>query len=143
MKRVLCLLLVLVGCGFDAKVLQPPNPDSNIAQICEAAVANLPEVVDGVSQVSTNPKSPYTAAWGDPAITLRCGAEFPADYSANASLVSVNDLDWFSSERVDAYVFTNTSSEVFIEITVPIKDSSPAGALAQLAPWVKSVINTP
>jgi hypothetical protein len=79
----------------------------------------LPSRVDGRRRVDVTPQSPRTAAWGDPAVVLRCGVGKPAKLTRSSELIDVDDVSWFLDETDDAFVFTTVDRVANIEVSVP------------------------
>ena len=79
-----------------------------------------------------------TAAWGDPALVLRCGVPRPADLQPTSDIVEVEGVEWFLVESAAGYTFTTTGRSAYVELTVPAEvDRSEATApLVDLAPAI-------
>ncbi|MFL6070828.1 MAG: DUF3515 domain-containing protein [Actinomycetes bacterium] len=119
--------------------LDPPDPPVN-AEACSQLMAQLPETVDGQSPRDTDPSSGLTAAYGDPAITVRCGVPDPAALTPAAQLFTVNNVDWFPEQQPDGYVFTTYRRQTNVEVTVPDDYSPEAEALTALSDVVKETV---
>ena len=89
---------------------------------------------------STEPDSPSTAAWGDPAIVLRCGVPRPAALTRTAQLVSVNGVDWFAEELTGGYVFTTYGRQAYVEVTVPDDYAPEIGPVTELSSSVAEAV---
>jgi len=103
-------------------------------------MAQLPATVDGQSSRDTDPASALTAAFGDPAITVRCGVPDPEALTPAAQLFTVNKVDWFPEEQSAGYVFTTYQRQTNVEVTVPDDYSPEVGALTALSDLVKETI---
>ena len=77
-----------------------------------------------------------SAAWGDPAITLRCGVEKPPKLTAASPCYEVNGVGWFAEEASGGYLFTTIGRTAFIEVGVPSEYAPEANALVDLAATV-------
>ena len=92
------LLLVAAGCGT------VDVPDTSVSaserKACESLVEALPDQVADQSSRETS-GNPLGAAWGDPAIVLRCGVGTPEGYDKFAGCQTVNGLDWFVPDSHD------------------------------------------
>jgi hypothetical protein len=66
-----------------------------------------------------SPKSSLTAAWGDPAVVLRCGVARPRSLRPTSELIKINNVSWFLHETHDVYVFTTYGRAAFVEVRVP------------------------
>jgi hypothetical protein len=64
-------------------------------------------------------------AWGDPPIILRCDVDRPADLTPGSSTpaILVGDVYWFRTSRGDSDVFTSIDRAVYVEVSVPRKQS--------------------
>ena len=78
----------------------------------------LPAELDGRGRRDTDPTSPRTAAWGDPAVVLRCGVSRPAGLSGS-EVVEVDGVGWVLAERGRAYVFTTSDLMTYVQVSVP------------------------
>jgi len=65
------------------------------------------------------PKSSLTAAWGDPAVVLRCGVGKPRGLRPTSELITIDNVAWFLDETHDAYVFTTYGRVAFVQVRVP------------------------
>ena len=123
---------VLTGCGV-AKVAVPvPTPNPAIAAACSEIVKAMPATVDGQERRSVADSSQLTAAWGDPAITLRCGVDSPSNLKPESSIMTINGVDWFPEQLTAGYRFTTVNSAIFIEVNVPDKYNPEANALTDI-----------
>jgi hypothetical protein len=123
--------LVLAACsGGDSVKVAAPAATGSTAKQCAALRAALPAVLQGHKPRGTTPKSPNTAAWGSPAIVLRCGVGTPgvldphsAAYDpayARHNVAEINGLCWSSEQTADGgFVFTTVKQQAYVEVTVP------------------------
>jgi hypothetical protein len=109
-----------------ASVAVPTAPPAKAAAECAALTADAPATVDGQKRRKTSPVSPLTAAWGDPAITLRCGVAEPGilvagnpGYDPEADEAYLNGLAWLIQQTSDGYTFTAVQRAVYVEVDVP------------------------
>ncbi|WP_255280697.1 DUF3515 domain-containing protein [Actinomadura madurae] len=107
-----------------------PSPDTATSRLC--AGLRLPEKVHGEKRRDTSPGSPLTAAWGSPAIALRCGVPRPATLEPTSELVTINGIDWFGMPADRPVTFTAVGRQAYVEVTVPPK-YNPAGRRAHRA----------
>ena len=103
-------------------------------------MAGLPEQLAGQPARETDPESPLTAAWGSPAITVRCGVPEPATLGATSQLESVNDVDWFPEELTAGYLFTTYGRQTYVEVSVPDDYSPEVGPVTELSNLVTETI---
>lgn len=100
----------------------------------------LPTVVHDESTRDVSPLSPLVAAWGDPAIVLRCGVERPANYEPTAELATINGVDWFPEQTSDGYRFTTWGRQANVEVFVPDTYAPEVNPLVDVAPAIKQYI---
>jgi hypothetical protein len=128
----------------------PAAPPAAEAKLCRVLHAALPRTVDGLRQRTTDPVSPYTAAWGDPAVVLRCGTPSPdvltpgnAHYNPTADAAEVNGVDWLVEQQPDgSYRFTTTDREAWVEVSVPSRYAPQVNPLTDLAPAISKTLPT-
>ncbi len=108
MSAAVCLL-ALAGCsqGGAPGAVSVPRPSAAAAKLCRALHRALPGTVDGLARRSTRPASDFTAAWGSPAIVLRCGVPTPdvltpgnAHYNPTADAAEIDGVDWLPQTAV-------------------------------------------
>lgn len=145
---VAALLLTASGCAFAGDGGPAvPSPKGKAADACRALHGQLPENLDGQPREKTDPASEYTAAWGDPAIELRCGVPRPEKlspgsehYNPTAEAAEVNGVSWLLEEQEDGYRFTTTEHAAHVEVTVPDTYAPEIGVLTELAAAVKKTV---
>ena len=108
--------------------------------MCERLETALPDQLDDAHRRPAMPESPLTAAWGDPALVLRCGVPRPAGLGPMSDVLEVEDVAWFLVESHAGYTFTTIGRTANVELTVPTEvDRSEATApLVDLAPAIKA-----
>ncbi|GAA2217757.1 DUF3515 domain-containing protein [Streptomyces nogalater] len=149
------LLLAVAGCSAadDSDTVAVPTPDARTAPLCRDLDKALPRKVDGLTRRDPEPRSAYTAAWGSPAIILRCGIPRPpkmvdpkvaVGQDPNAIGGGVDGVDWLMEKRDDGtWRFTTSERRAYVQVTLPEKLSGPddsAQVLMDLAPAVKKAI---
>jgi len=117
-----------------------PAPQEQAAPACRALDAVLPDVLDGHPQRDAVPASPYTFAWGDPAIVLRCGVSVPPDLRPTSQLFTVNGVDWLPVEGERAWTFTTTGRVAYVEVVVPKEYDPAVNPLVDLAEPVRRAV---
>lgn len=117
--------------------MNSPSPTTKMAQRCRPLVADLPGEVDGQPQRMVEPSSPFTAAWGDPAITVACGVAKPSGLKPASKCWEVNGVGWYAQKRTDDYRFTTIGRRGYVRVTVPDKYSPQADALTDVAAAIK------
>jgi hypothetical protein len=129
------LLLALAGCGQPVvQVGHVPTPAPADATACGALTADLPaKVGDSLSKRTVEPKSPLIAAWGKPAVVLRCGVGTPATYRPDVDLQVVDNIGWFGDERSTDTVYTSMTRRPRVAVAVPKSQGSSFDVLVDLS----------
>ena len=120
------LLLAACSSASGTPRVAVPSPTGAAAAACRDLAEALPDRVEGRARAELDVAGPYVAAWGDPAIVLRCGVPRPErltpgseSYDPAADTVTVNEVSWLLEEQPDGIRFTTTERAVFVEVTVP------------------------
>ena len=110
-------LLALAGCSNPpaAQVAVPRGP----GQGCHRLFPDLPGRLDGRDRRDTSPGSDRTAAWGHPAVTLRCGVSRPDGLTATSEVIAVDGVEWYLTEPSPPYVFTTVGRGSYVQVRVP------------------------
>lgn len=137
---VLVLAAVMLASCSNELAVDPPQPVAEVAEICESLTSQLPESVEREIMREVEPSSPLTAAWGSPAIILRCGVGVPDSYEPTSQVATVNGVDWFPEELAEGYVFTTWGRIVNVEVTVPDDYAPEVNPLVDLAPAIKDTV---
>ena len=119
-------------------VAAPPSPDAAAQAACVRVFAKLPVQLGDLAPRRTDTDSSFVAAWGDPAIVLRCGVARPALLGSPqaAQLLDVNGVIWQPDPQRNATVYTAVDRSVYLEVTVPAGADQP---LPELAPAVQAL----
>jgi hypothetical protein len=140
------LLLGCAGCTSGTSSLDAPRLESTDAEACRALVDALPEQVADQQRREVDTGEGFGAAWGDPAIELRCGVPEPSGFDRFATCQVTNGVGWFIPEsqtqgrRVDI-VMTTVGRAQNVEVRIPSDYFPPAAAMVDLAPAVKRSIS--
>lgn len=95
-----------------------PTLDTRAATVCRALLSQLPDAVRDRPRRPVSAGAEQNAAWGDPPITLSCGA--PAAHVAATDFLPVlNGVCWHTAQRPGATVWTTLDREVPVSVTVP------------------------
>jgi len=131
------LLLALAGCGSGSD-LPKPGPDAGSA-LCTALLKRLPEQV--LDRRRTSLDVTGAAAWGDPAIVLRCGVPAPGP---SGNCLVINGQEWIFTETKDVFRFVTHDRSPAVEVTFPtsINRTTVPGAFVDLGPAVKPLPET-
>jgi hypothetical protein len=136
----------VAGCGGGAvEVADAPDPGdlgAREARGCTELLAALPDVVDGLQRRQVEPAGAYAAAWGDPAVVLRCGVGRPAGFDALSSCQITNGVAWFIPDsqitgKPEAITMTTIGRSPGVEVRLPVESFPPAGAMVDLAGPIK------
>jgi Protein of unknown function (DUF3515) len=116
----------------------PPKPNAATQAACVKVFAKLPVQLGQLAPRRTQTDSSFVAAWGDPAVVLRCGVARPAVFGTPeaAQLVEVNTVLWQPDPQRDRTVYTAVDRSVYIDVTVPAGADQP---LPLLAPAVSAL----
>lgn len=133
--------MLLCGCARTAEVT-PPRPTGTAATACRALADRLPARVSDEERRETDPASRYTAAWGDPPITVRCGVRKPAQLTPTAMLFTVDDVDWLPlPQDSDAPTrFYAVERRAYVEVVVPAEHAPASDALVDLGKAIAASI---
>lgn len=104
----------------------PPPPGSDA--ICAAVLRRVPVTLSGLATRRVSSVSTSVAAWGDPAVVLRCGVPRPAALvPQSASYVQeIGDsagrtVEWLPETQKHQTVWTTIDRTIYVEVTVPKK----------------------
>ncbi|HJQ02014.1 MAG TPA: DUF3515 family protein [Jatrophihabitans sp.] len=118
----------------------PPSPAPATATACVRVFAKLPVRLGNLAPRRTDTDSSFVAAWGNPAVVIRCGVAKPAVFGTPgaAQLLDVNSVLWQPDPQRNQTVYTTVDRSVYIEVTVPAGADQPlpllAGAVSALPP---------
>ena len=136
------LLVLLTACGpVEVEVPELSGADH---EACEAFAADLPGSLAEQEQVEIEPADAPAAAYGDPAIVVRCGVGTPDGFDLTASCEIVNGVGWYmpdeqyTDQDLDQ-TLTAAGYRPRVEIRVPSehRPNGGAAAMAALADLVK------
>ena len=134
-------VLAVSGCAAVRGVQVPaPTPSTAAARLC--AALRLPATLNGEKRRTTSPSSPYTAAWGSPAIALRCGVPVPA-HPASEWIVTIDGVDWLPQPIDHPVTYTALHRQAQVEVTIPAaytKDHPAGDILIGLTSLIKAAI---
>jgi hypothetical protein len=119
--------------------LTPPTPAADAAAPCAALLTALDSPLEGLAKRDVSPASAFTRAWGDPAVTLRCGGPVPAADAAD-SLAVVNGVTWRVRTIGDVVLWQAENRSVGVEVRVPLANRSQEGVLSDITKAVQSAI---
>lgn len=111
-----------------------PALSARASAVCRSLVSKLPPAVRDRPAREVTAGSAQNAAYGDPAITVACGARQPsvADEALLMNMKSMVAAEgyvcWYTEQRADATVWTTVNREIPVQVTVP-------SAYEQAAQW--------
>lgn len=120
--------LLLSGCSHDVTAALPVHASD---PVCVRVAAALPKTLLKAQRRTTKPRSPALAAWGDPAIILRCGVESPG--ASTDQCETVNGIDWVVHDLSDGVEFTSFGRSPAVQVLVPKHYAPEAFALPALS----------
>jgi hypothetical protein len=132
--------MILSACGLDAVRVPLPSPDAATAGHCRALHQRLPQRLHGQPRRATRPESVLVAAWGTPAIALRCGVPRPRTLTPTAEVAVVDGLSWLPEPPGRPARFTTVGLRGYVEVTVPPAYAPPAGVIGELGPSIKAAL---
>ena len=113
-----------------------PSLTAAAARACAQVGSALPkDLAAGVSRRPTTPDSPTTAAWGVPAITLRCGTD-PG--SALDEPFEFDGVRWAMHDSGASRTWTTIGTRVAVQVVVPDHYDGQAEMLGALASAVRA-----
>ena len=99
--------------------MPPPSPGAFTAGFCERFGGALPGTLGALERRDVSPSRPGLAAYGDPAVVIRCGVAPAARPPGDNSQVTVGAVTWYPEQRGGEVVWTTIDSPVPVEVTVP------------------------
>ena len=135
-------ILALGGCGYGAVDVEPQEPEPGSADVCSALLDALPRTVDDAVHRDVEPadRRDAVAAWGQPAIVLRCGVPRPASYRPDTQLLDVDGVGWLPVEGDGGTFFTSADRDVLVEVAIPDDYAPEANVLGDLAPAIRATV---
>jgi Protein of unknown function (DUF3515) len=119
-------------------VAAPPGLSAAAQRSCQELISALPTDLGGLPARPVDSPSPYVVAWGDPAVTLRCGVARPVAFIATADVQQINGVAWFAERRGQTTAWTVVDRPVYVEVMVPAADAS--GPVARLSTAVTAAL---
>ncbi|HEX4728229.1 MAG TPA: DUF3515 family protein, partial [Jatrophihabitans sp.] len=113
-------------------VAAPPSPAPATTNACVQVFAKLPVQLGTLAPRRTDTDSSFVAAWGDPAVVIRCGVARPVAFGSPdaAQLLDVNSVLWQPDPQKTRTVYTTVDRSVYIEVSVPAGADQPLPLLA-------------
>jgi len=102
----------------------PALPDRP-ATVCRALLSQLPETLRDRPRRPVTAGPEQNAAYGDPAITLACGAGTRPSVDPTATVYPLSGVCWYAEPGPAATTWTTLDREVPVTVTVPNRYDSP------------------
>ena len=139
---LLAVTTLAAGCGSDDVEVRGTGVTGTARTACEKLVAALPDRVADQPRRTTSGSSP-SAAWGDPAIVLRCGVGAPAQSDLTSQCQVANGLGWFvpvagMNDQSTDVVMTTIERRPRVEVTLPARYRPPVAAMVDLGKAIKA-----
>jgi hypothetical protein len=112
------------GCSGGVEVAPPTGLTPAAEATCRGV--SWPQTVGGMARMTTQPSSPLTAAWGEPALIARCGVPTPGPTTDNC--IAVDGVDWVAHPLSDGTRMTTFGRQPAVEVLVP-REYGPAPLL--------------
>ena len=143
LRYVLSGLLLTAGCSAGAVQVPAPSPSPDATTVKLCASLKLPDKLAGLERRKTDPDSPLVAAWGSPAIALRCGVPRPVDpATGNIPRVdTINGTEWYAAPGDPPVTWTLVGRKVYVEVTIPKK--YPADTISSVTELIKDLPKLP
>jgi hypothetical protein len=119
------------------EVPAPSFSDPVVSSLCARLVAALPEELDdGVRRRPVVGDAKHTAAWGDPAITLRCGVPLP---DRSLEPIEIDGLKLVTVTSAGVRTWTTFDRVVNVSLTVPTAYTEQVYDVQPLVPLFKQL----
>jgi hypothetical protein len=138
---VACLLVVAGGCTSTVEV-DGPDLSGSDAAACADLVDALPDRVADQLRRPVEPDDRAGAAWGDPAIVLRCGVPEPPGSDELSTCQVTDGVAWFipdeqiTGQAVDI-VMTTIGRSPGVEVRIPADYFPPAATMVDVGASVR------
>lgn len=135
---------VIASCGSDSVHIPEFTPAATEAPACAELMPLLPKELGNQPQRETT-GSEFGAAWGSPALVLRCGVGEPDGFDGFSQCQRANGIDWFIppelfDDLTADLVVTTIGREPGLEVRVPAqyRPASPANVMIDLEPVIRA-----
>jgi hypothetical protein len=106
-----------------------------VTSACSTLLAALPDALDeGVRRRPVTGDDTRTAAWGDPAVTLRCGVGLPAQ---RQTPLIIDGFPLVTEERAGVVTYTTSDRAVNVSLRVPRSYEEQVYLVQDLIPLLK------
>ncbi|MCU1675575.1 MAG: putative lipoprotein [Frankiales bacterium] len=138
-SAALTALGLLSGCTTTDVTVAAPTPPAAAADACSALLTHLEHGVAGRSRRPVQPVSPYTAAWGDPPVTLRCGVPTKAP-DASATEADIGGVTWRVRRAGDVVQWDAEGRAVGVEVRIPVADNAQENVIADIGVAITATV---
>ena len=122
------------GSSSDASVPSVNGLSTSTLITCRSLKLDLPkQLAPEVALRAVTPVSDTTAAWGTPAITLRCGVP---EGSSQDDPYTFNGVGWAQHDAGSTRIWTTTGRKVNVAVEVPDAYESQAEIIGMLSPAI-------
>ncbi|GGL84950.1 DUF3515 domain-containing protein [Nakamurella endophytica] len=140
---VIALVAVLAGRAERHPVSGPlaiPLVDQPAAATasCRTLDDALSDDLAGLARRQLVGQTEGVAAWGDPAVVLRCGVTDPRELTCSAALVDVSRVQWLQLSDIGQTTYLAVDRPVRIALTLP--DGTGTGAIQEISAVVDQVL---
>ena len=105
-------------------VAAPPPLSAAAQRSCQQLIAARPTALGARPARPVDSSSPYVVAWGDPAVTLRCGTARPPTLLPTVEVTDINGVAWFPERRGDRTAWFAVDRPVYVEVVAPADEAS-------------------
>ena len=98
--------------------LPAPKLAERDALACRALLSQLPDAIRDLPRRPVTAAPEQNAAYGDPAVTVACGAARPA-VPPTADVLLMDGVCWYPADGPQGTVFTAIDRETPVQVTVP------------------------
>ncbi len=102
---------------------------------CASLIAALPDRLGPLTRRRVEGDIRGGAAWGSPAVVLRCGV--PAPPRPIGALFTADGVDWTPREDPDGVTWTTVGRPVSVQVRFPARYDSQGPLLATLSPALR------
>ena len=123
-----------------------PLPISTVGQpgadsaACKSLMPELPNELSGAARRTLEGGGDGIAAWGDPAVILRCGQETPEELTCSSALTEINSVKWLQLTDAGLGATTYIAADRTVRIAVTIPDGTGTGAIGDLSSIIGSTL---
>lgn len=121
--------------------MDAPELSERATVVCRALVSQLPTSLRGLDMRPVTAGPEQNAAFGDPAVTVSCGAP-KASYRQTDQLFQLNRVCWHQVDRPDATEWTTVDREVPVRVTVPKAYEAPGQWTTALSTTVAATVRS-